>query len=571
MTMDRDPETAATLTEVLNRRAALAPAQPYFHLYGDTVTYDGLWTQSARYAAALARAGVAPGDKVCLVYPTCAEFFFTFFGALRLGAVPVPLYPTLGIEATAGIFRDSDAVAVATIGWFRRNVDASVAQAPNIRMVLEPAELESEPPMTRFPTADPQDLAFIQYTSGSTGHPRGVMLTHENVVSTCRFMAEAAGLSAEDRVVSWLPLYHDMGLIGCSFTPPLKGTPLWLLPPDLRNPRQWLELVTKVRATFTVSPDFGYRNCVRNVSDMVGLDLSSLRAALSGAEPVRPSTIRAFEAHFGIKDVIAPCYGLAEATLAVAIWPFGTPIRLDPTGRFVSVGRPCRGVEVKIVPPADETGETEPLTTSNRPPTLQASLAAPATTIQASHDALPPNTIGEICVRSPGVMRGYYNNPEATARVLSPDGWLRTGDLGFLDGEGYLYITGRLKDVILLGGENVAPSDVEEIVDHVPGVRYSAALGVDSERTGTQRLYVVAEVRDESPGPDVQRRLVSEIVRRVHEGRGHRPARVLLVRSGTIPKTSSGKIQRSRLGEMLETGALRDRLLPTAGAEPPGA
>jgi acyl-CoA synthetase (AMP-forming)/AMP-acid ligase II len=406
------------------------------------------------------------------------------------------------------------------------------------------------------------------------------MLTHENVVTTCRFMAEAAGLSAEDRVVSWLPLYHDMGLIGCSFTPPLKGTPLWLLPPDLRNPRQWLELVTKVRATFTVSPDFGYRNCVRNVSDMVGLDLSSLRAALSGAEPVRPSTIRAFEAHFGIKDVIAPCYGLAEATLAVAIWPFGVPIRLDPTGRFVSVGRPCRGVQVKLVAPREDDWVAEPPPTSNRPPTVQAGLAAPAptiggpaspvTTIGGPPD-LPPNTVGEICVRSSGVMRGYYNNPEATARVLSPDGWLRTGDLGFLDDEGYLYITGRLKDVILLGGENVAPSDVEEIVDHVPGVRYSAALGVDSERTGTQRLYVVAEVRDESPGPDVQRRLVSEIVRRVHEGRGHRPARVLLVRSGTIPKTSSGKIQRSRLGEMLETGALRDRLLPTAGAEPPGA
>ena len=168
-------------------------------------------------------------------------------------------------------------------------------------------------------------------------------------------------------------------------------------------------------------------------------------------------------------------------------------------------------------------------------------------------------------------MRGYYNNPEATARVLSADGWLRTGDLGFIDAEGYLYITGRLMDVILLGGENVAPSDVEEIVDHVPGVRYSVALGVDSERTGSQRLYVVAEVRDESPGGDVHHRLVGEIVRRVHEGRGHRPARVLLVRSGTIPKTSSGKIQRSRLGEMLESGELRGRLIPTAGAEPPSA
>ncbi|HEV8641279.1 MAG TPA: AMP-binding protein [Methylomirabilota bacterium] len=535
---ERDPETAQTLTEVLRRRAALSGQQPYFHLYGEAVTYGRLWELSARYAAALARAGVRAGDKVCLIYPTCAEFFYTFFGALRLGAVPVPLYPTLGVEATANIFRDSEAVAVVTIGWFRRNVDASAALAPNVRVVLEPVDLEAEPPATRLPEPSPDDLAFIQYTSGSTGQPRGVMLTHRNVVSTCHFMAEASGLTARDRVVSWLPLYHDMGLIGCSFTPPLTGTPLWLLPPDLRNPRQWLELVTEVQATFTVSPDFGYRNCVRNVRETSGIDLSTLRAALCGAEPVRASTLHAFERHFGIKNVIAPCYGLAEATLAVAIWPFGTPIRLDPSGRFVSVGRPCRGVSVRILPPSED-GTTGP--------------------------PLGPGVEGEICVKSPGIMRGYYNSPEATARVLSPDGWLRTGDLGFVDGEGYLYISGRLKDLICLGGENVAPTDIEDIVDHVPGVRYSAAVGLESERTGTQRLYVVAEVRGDGPEPAPPPRLVSEIVRRVHEGRGHRPARVLLVRPGTIPKTSSGKIQRSRLAQMIQAGELRDRLVQPAG------
>jgi len=535
---DRDPLTATTLTDVVGRRAALDPGRPYFHLYGDTVTYGDLWTLAARYAASLARAGVRRGDKVCLVYPTCTEFFATFFGALRLGAIPVPLYPTLGVEATASVLRDSESVVVATIGWFRKSVDASVALAPGVRAVLEPAELESEPPATRFPEASPEDLAFIQYTSGSTGQPRGVMLTHRNVVSTCHFMAEAAGLTADDRVVSWLPLYHDMGLIGCSFTPPLMGTPLWLLPPDLRNPRGWLETVTEVRATFTVAPDFGYRNCVRNVHDTSGLDLTSLRAALSGAEPVRPSTIETFESHFGVKNLIAPCYGLAEATLAVAIWPFGTPVRLDPTRRFVSVGRPCRGVEVAIRPPLPEGAPA--------PPALDVALVGEE---------------GEICVRSPGVMRGYYKQPEATAQVLSPDGWLRTGDLGVVDAEGHLYVTGRLKDIIKLGGETVAPIDVEEIVDHVAGVRYSAAVGLDSERTGTQRLHVVAEVRDESAPADVLHRLVAEIVRRVHQDRGHRPARVLLVRAGTIPKTSSGKIQRYRLARMLEEGALKDRLV----------
>ena len=533
---DRDPRTAPTLTEVMARRAALTPEAPYFHLYGETVTYGRLWAQSGRYAGALAQAGVGPGDKVCLIYPTCAEFFYTFFGTLRLGAVPVPLYPTLGVEATANIFTDSEAVAVTTIGWFRAGVEASARSAPNVRLILEPTDLDVEAPLPRTPGAEAGDLAFIQYTSGSTADPRGVMLTHQNVVSTTHFMAEAAGGTAADRVVSWLPLYHDMGLIGCAFTPPLTATPLWLLPPDLRNPRQWLELITEVRATFTVSPDFGYRNCVRNVRDTSGLDLSSLRAALSGAEPVRTSTIEAFERHFGLKNIVTPCYGLAEATLAVAIWPFGTPLKVDASGRFISVGWPCRGVSVRILPCGEDASDDPDL-------------------------PLAPTDIGEICVKSPGVMQGYYNNPEATARVLSADGWLRTGDLGFVDEAGCLYVTGRLKDLMILGGENIVPNDVEEIVDHVPGVRYSAAVGVESERSGTQRLHVIAEVRDESAVPGEYHRLVTEIVKRVHEGRGHRPARVHLVRSGTIPKTSSGKIQRARLGQVIQEGGLRDRLV----------
>ena len=544
---DRDPLTARTLTEMMARRAALTPDAPYFHLYGETVTYGRLWAQCARYAGALAQAGVTSGDRVCLIYPTCAEFFYTFFGALRLGAVPVPLYPTLGVEATASILRNSEAVAVATIGWFRAGVEASTAQAPSARFILEPADLDVPAPLPRVEPARPDDLAFLQYTSGSTADPRGVMLTHENVVSTTHFMGEAAGVTADDRLVSWLPLYHDMGLIGCAFTPPLTATPLWLLPPDLRNPRQWLELVTEIRATFTVSPDFGYRNCVRNVRDTSGIDLSSLRAALSGAEPVRTSTIATFERHFGLKNIIAPCYGLAEATLAVAIWPFGTPLKTDPSARFVSVGPPCRGISVRILPPREGPGD-----------------GATSHLSWATHDTnlpLAPMDIGEICVKSPGVMRGYYNNPEATARAIDADGWLRTGDLGFLDPAGDLFVTGRLKDLMILGGENVVPHDIEEIVDHVSGVRYSAAVGVESERSGTQRLHVIAEVRDESAAPETYHRLVTDIVKCVHEARGHRPARVHLVRGGTIPKTSSGKIQRARLAQLVRDDELRDRAL----------
>ena len=522
-----------SLVELLGRRATREPDLPYFTVYDDTVTYGRLWRESARYAAGLRRIGVDQGDRVCLIYPTCAEFFYTFVGALRLGAIPVPLYPTLGVEATARIFRDCGARVVATIGWFRTGVEESRAAADNVRHLVEPTDLEVDHPTPPFPSVAPEETAFLQYTSGSTGQPRGVVLSHANVVGTVAFMAEAAQLTRDDVVVSWLPLYHDMGLIGCSFTPPWSGAPLYLLPPDLKSPRTWLELITRVRATFTVSPDFGYRNCVRNIGDPAGIDLGSLKQALSGAEPVRLSTIQAFEHKFGAPNVITPCYGLAEATLAVAIWPRKTALRLDASRRFLSVGQPCRGVSVRVM---DEAR------------------------------ILPAGGEGEICVKSPGVMQGYYNDPEATRRVLSPDGWLRTGDLGFVDGEGYLYITGRLKDLIILGGHNLVPSDVEEIVDRVPGVRYSAAVGLDSDRTGSQRLHVVAELREPAAAAEDTARVVKDIVQRVRESSGHRPARVLLVAPGTIPKTSSGKIQRSRLAQMVAEDELGDRLLHASGA-----
>jgi acyl-CoA synthetase (AMP-forming)/AMP-acid ligase II len=196
MTSDgMDPKGATTLTDMMRRRAALTPALQYFTLFGETVTYGRLWEQSARYAAGLAQAGVTAGDKVCLIYPTCAEFFYTFFGIMRLGAVPVPLYPTLGVEATAHILRDSEARAVATIGWFRKGVDDSVALAPGVRAVVEPNDLDVDAPAAGEVVAHADDLAFIQYTSGSTGDPLGVMLTHRNVVETIHFMAEGSGIT----------------------------------------------------------------------------------------------------------------------------------------------------------------------------------------------------------------------------------------------------------------------------------------------------------------------------------------------------------------------------------------
>jgi acyl-CoA synthetase (AMP-forming)/AMP-acid ligase II len=354
-------------------------------------------------------------------------------------------------------------------------------------------------------------------------------------MATVRMMVEAVGVTGTETIVSWLPLYHDMGLIGIAFGTLYTGAKLILFPPDLRNPRTWLEAITEHRAGYTVSPDFGYRNCLRHVHDTAGLDLSCLKMALSGAEPVRLSTIRAFQARFGLGDVFAPAYGLAEATLAVALWPHGQPLRLDPTGSFVSVGRPCAGVRVEIEGP-DGAGRAQ------------------------------PGEIGEILVQSPGVMLGYHRDPEGTRRALR-DGWLHTDDLGFLDAEGYLFVTGRLKDVIIVRGQNVVPADVEEIVDALPGIRYSAAIGLDHERTGTQRLHVVAEVRSDTPDPEELTRLARDVVAAVHRQHGLRPARVLLVRPQTIPKTSSGKIQRAALATLVAEGRLDDRILHGTGAQ----
>jgi fatty-acyl-CoA synthase len=526
---------------LIQRRAEVDPEGVYFTLFGTPLTAGRLHATTLRYAGSFRKLGLGPGDKVAIILPTCEEFFFAFFGALAIGATPVPLYPTLEPELKARVLQSCEARAVVTIEWFRADVETARAEAPDVRHLLTPDVLETGSPAPAPIAAAEDDVCFLQYTSGSTSAPRGVVLSHRNVMETVRMMVEAVRVTPADRLVSWLPLYHDMGLIGLAFGALYTGAGLRLLPPDLRNPRAWLDAITEDRAHVTVSPDFGYRNCVRHVHDTTGLDLSSLRMALSGAEPVRLSTIRAFQERFGVGDIFAPAYGLAEATLAVAVWPHGQPVRADPTGSFISVGRPCRGVRVEIAG-ADGVG--------------RAGLGE----------------VGEIQVQSPGVMQGYYRDPEATARALR-DGWLHTGDLGFLDREGYLFITGRMKDVIIVRGQNVVPADVEEAADHVAGVRYSAAVGIESERTGTQRLHVVVEVRGDGLAPEELSRIAHDVTQAVRHRSGLRPARVLLVQPQTIPKTSSGKIQRAALAAMVAEGRLADRVLHHTGAmghEPDG-
>ena len=533
-----EPAAARSVPDILGIRAGGEPDGVFFELYDEPVTYGRLWALSRRYAAGLARAGVAPGDRVAILLPTCKEFFATFFGVMALGAVPVPLYPTYGPAELASIFAHAGPRAAVTISWFEDAVRAAQAAAPSLVRILEPDELDRPAPEPAWPALGGEETAFLQYTSGSTGQPKGVDLTHASLLANIRAFVAAVRARPGEPVVSWLPLYHDMGLIGLGLGCLYAGCHLHLLPPDLRNPRRWLELVTRTRATITASPDFGYRNCLRHVRDLAGLDLTSLRIAFTGAEPIRPDTVREFEARFGLRDVLLPAYGLAEATLAVALGDPGAPIRVDPSGRFVAVGRPIPGVELAIWGEAtDGRGRF-----------------------------LPVGETGEVVVRTPAAMRGYYRDPAATAHAFR-SGWLHTGDLGYLEPGGSLFVVGRQKDLIIVRGENYTPADVEAVVDAVPGVRYSAVVGVGSERLGTQRLVVVAEIREPGVPAAQASGLVRRIVAAVRRTRGFRPSRVLLVRPGTIPKTTSGKIQHGRLADVVADDGLGDALLhPRRGA-----
>ena len=375
-----DLEQAQTLVDVLAWRAHETPSEVWFELFDEPMSYGRLWELSRRYAANLAAAGVRPGDRVVVLLPTCKEFFAVFFGAMALGGIPVPLYPTYGPDELASIFAHAEPRVAVTIEWFEPAVRRAQASAPSLARIVAPDQLEGPAPEPVWAKLTGEETAFLQYTSGSTGYPKGVDLPHRSLLANIRAFVRTVAARAGEPVVSWLPLYHDMGLIGLGFGSLYAGCRLYLLPPDLRNPRQWLELVTRTRATITASPDFGYRNCLRHVHDLAGLDLTSLRIAFTGAEPIRPETVRQFEARFGLRNVVLPAYGLAEATLAVALGEPGAPVRVDSSARFVGVGRPIPGVEVAIW---EKGADDQP------------------------GRFLPAGGVGEIVVRTPAAQRGY--------------------------------------------------------------------------------------------------------------------------------------------------------------------
>ncbi|MGH9775622.1 MAG: AMP-binding protein [Candidatus Acidiferrales bacterium] len=571
---EADLDSVESLTEVLRRRARAIPERTHIFLYEEEsnprqITFGQLYERARAAAWELIQRGISPGETVAIMLPTCAEFFFSFFGVQMAGGIPVPIYPPFragGIEEYAerqtGILRNAESVFLITWRSAEGVARLLAPRVPSLREVLNAQRLAESagpppPPESEARPADPishrprgSDIAFLQYTSGSTGTPKGVVLTHANLLANLRAIGEAVKPTPEDVVVSWLPLYHDMGLIGAWLVPLCYGLPLVSMSPlaFLSRPERWLQAISRHRGTLTAAPNFAYELCVRRVKDedLRVLDLSSMRAALNGAEPVRAETLERFTERFAPcgfrREALLPVYGLAEATLGVSTPQLGTGARVDSIDRatyeregraipaesgaasvlrFVSAGHPLPGVEVRLI---DTSG----------------------------NDAAD-RVEGQLWFRSPAATSGYHRNPEASQEILRGDGWLDSGDLAYL-ADGELYITGRAKDIIIKAGRNLCPQDVEDIVTHVKGVRAGCivAFGISDERSGTEQLVIAAEIRDLRQRAEI----AAEINREISLKLGLPPDVVVLLAPQSIPKTSSGKLRRSETKRMYLAGRL---------------
>ena len=539
---------AAAGTRGLNfhdARGTLVHAYPYAELRGDALAC----------ARRLVGLGVKPGDRVALIAETGAEFATAFFGTVYAGGwpVPLPLPTSFGgrdayVEQLKVMLGSSDPMLLlypAELAEFV--VDAAAQLHVAARDWATIADLE--PAAGDLPVPDSDDIAYLQYSSGSTRFPHGVAVTHRALLDNLRAHGIGLAMQLSDRVISWLPWYHDMGLVGCLLSPVANQISVDYLKTEdfARRPLAWLDLITRnPGTTLSYSPTFGYDICSRRTSSQTKVgdrfDLSRWRIAGNGADMIRPDVMQAFVDAFaeaGFKaGAFCPSYGLAEATLAVSLMPPGEGIRLELVEenelsgaetadrerprRFraiVNCGRPVIGMEVEI---RDADGAL-----------------------------LPDRGIGKLFVRGASVMTGYFRDPESTAACLSADGWLDTGDMGYLSG-GYIFIVGRAKDMIIINGRNHWPQDIEWAVEQLPGFKSGdiAAFAITAS-SGEEMPAVLVHCRVTDPGE--RGRLRDDIRERVRAITGI-TAVVELVPPRTLPRTSSGKLSRTKARNLYLSG-----------------
>jgi 1-acyl-sn-glycerol-3-phosphate acyltransferase len=590
---------AETLLDVLRHRARADAARPHLLLYeGDTqvapVTFGHLYERASAVAHALAARGIAPGERVALMLPTSLEFFYCFAGTMLAGAVPVPIYPPFRADHIAEYAARQSAIlasaGVRLLITFERAATVARLLAPKVPTlsgVVEASQLVSEKTEPLSPGALPvapamrraDDLAFLQYTSGSTGDPKGVMLTHANLLANIRAIGHSVGVLNSDVGTSWLPLYHDMGLIGAWMVPLYFGLPVAILSPldFLTRPARWLRMIHRHRGTLAAAPNFAYELCARKISDseIEGLDVSSWRVALNGAETIQPETMERFATRFAAfgfnPEALLPVYGLAETALALSMPPLGRAPRIDAVERetFELEGR-----AVPVMTPAESATQANghsPIPNAIRFVSVGSPVQGHEVRIVTAAGADAGERLeGALWFRGPSATRGYYNNPAATAELF-PEGsksasdknWLNSGDRAYW-AEGELFITGRAKDIIIKAGRNLYPHEVESLAARADGVRkgcvvaFGADGGAKGSSTGTERLVVAAEVRDSSLLRDASRRnaLAQQISQEISAGLSVPPDAVELLAPGSIPKTSSGKLRRAETRRLYLNGGL---------------
>jgi fatty-acyl-CoA synthase len=589
--------SATTLTEIIRLRGRGEPSRVHVQVYEEddqlnTITFGDLYERGSVVAAELRRRGLESGQTVAIMLPTCVEFFYTFAGVLLAGGIPVPIYPPFRADRIAeyatrqaNILRNAETQFLVTWRQAENLAKLLKPRVPSLREVLNAQKLATTPapvPANGAPTtwrpvenlshqARGEDIAFLQYTSGSTGDPKGVVLSHANLLANIHSIVSGLEIRPDDACVSWLPLYHDMGLIGAWFVPLFIGIPLIVMSPlaFLSRPERWLRAIQKHRATIAPAPNFAYELCVRKIADkdLEGLDLSSWRAATNGAEPVRAETLERFAKRFAPygfnPKALMAVYGLAEASLAISVPRLGDGYKVDRIERatFEAKGRALPAL-------ADDPGPLEFVNAGRPLPSVEVRI------VDTDGRNLGQRQQGQLWFRSPSATSGYYRNPEATRALMRDGDWLDSGDLAYW-AEGELYITGRAKDVIIKAGRNLYPHEIEEIAGRVKGVRPGCvvAFGAPDERTGTERLIVAAEIRE----PHNAKQIEAEISSAVDQAMGLPPDVVALLRPQSIPKTSSGKLRRSdtrrlylegRLGKKQQSASMQIARLAVRGAAP---
>ncbi len=543
------------------------------------LSYADLALSAVSVADAMGELGVRRGDRVALMLPTSEQYFAVFTGILVAGAVPVPIYPPSRpaqmeehLRRQVGILANAGVRVLVTVGSARALARLVRLQVPGLRHVVLAEDLVAGalPPgrsvegaspaalarrLASAP-AGPDDLALVQYTSGSTADPKGVMLTHRQLLANMQAMGDAACVGESDVVVSWLPLYHDMGLIGTWLSSLYFAMTEVVMTPQafLARPVRWLRALSDHGGTVSAAPNFAYELCTRRIeeSELVGLDLSRWRIAMNGAEPVSAKTLTEFAdrfAPYGLEArAMTPVYGLAEVGLGVAFPPIGRGLRVDWVDRAALVER-------KTAEPVDRGASAEP---SRVIAQVSCGMALPGYEVRVVDDLghrSADRREGHVEVRGPSTTDGYFANAGASAELYHGD-WLRTGDLGYLV-EGELFVTGRAKDVIIRAGRNLHPEDVEAAVGEIEGVRKGcvAAFGLPGREGTGQLLVVVAESRLSTAGE--ADRLREAIVGATADLVGAAADEVVIVPPGSVRKTSSGKVRRAATRQRYLGGDLR--------------